>query len=100
MAIPAHSDLLIATVADNMRQYTKREVNQATNARELMARLAHASSQATIGMLDTGLLNCDVTKQDVRNADAIFGSSIAALKGKTHKLTSTRASAVVAPGDW
>ena len=54
MAITAHSDLFIATVADNMRQYTKREVNQATNARELMARLAHASSQATIGMLDTG----------------------------------------------
>ena len=97
MARPAHTDILIATVADNMRQYTKREVHQATNARELMARLAHASSQGTIGMLDTGLVNCDVTKQDVRNADAIFGSSIAALKGKTHKLTSLPASAVVAP---
>ena len=48
-------------------------------------------------MLDTGLVNCNVTKQDVRNADAIFGSSIAALKGKTHKLTSLPASAVVAP---
>lgn len=97
MAIPAHTDTLIATVADNMRQYTKREVNQATNARELMARLAHASSQGTIGMLDTGLVNCDVTKQDVRNADAIFGSSVAAMKGKTHKLTSIPASPVVAP---
>ena len=47
-------------------------------------------------MLDKGLVNCDVTKQDVRNADAIFGSSIAALKGKTHKLTSLPASAAVA----
>ena len=51
MAIPAHNDTPIATVADNMRQYTKREVTQATNARELMARLAHASSQETIGMV-------------------------------------------------
>ena len=62
-----------------------------------MARLAHASSQGTIGMLDTGLVNCDITKQDVRKADTIFGSSIAALKGKTHKLTSIPASAVVSP---
>ena len=48
-------------------------------------------------MLDAGLTHCAVTKQDVRNADAIFGSSIATLKGKTHKLTSIPASAVIAP---
>ena len=48
-------------------------------------------------MLDAGVAHCDVTKQDVRNADAIFGSSIAALKGKTHNLASTPASAVIAP---
>ena len=97
MAFPSEHHALVATVADNMRQYTKREVGQASKARELMARLAHASSQATIDMLDAGLIHCDVTKQDVRNADAIFGSSIAALKGKTHKLASTPASAVIAP---
>ena len=97
MAVPFETHALVATVADNMRQYTKREVGQASNARQLMARLAHASSQATIDMLDAGVTHCDVTKQDVRNADAIFGSSIAALKGKTHKLASTPASAVIAP---
>jgi hypothetical protein len=32
----------------NMRQYTKREVAQAKTARQLMARLGYASSQATI----------------------------------------------------
>ena len=65
----------MTTVADNMRQYTKREVEQAKTARELMARLGYPSSQATIDMLDAGVTNCAVTKQDVRNADAIFGSS-------------------------
>ena len=30
MARPAHTDILIATVADKMRHYTKREVHQAT----------------------------------------------------------------------
>ena len=88
---------IVAIVADNMRQYKKREVGQASNARQLMARLAHASSQATIDMLDAGVTHCAVTSQDVRNADAIFRSSIAALKGKTHKLASTLASAVIAP---
>lgn len=66
----------VTTVADNMRQYTKREVDQAKVARELMARLGYASTQATLSMLDAGVSNCAVTKQDVRNADAIFGSSI------------------------
>jgi Reverse transcriptase (RNA-dependent DNA polymerase) len=87
----------VTTVADNMRQYTKREVDQAKTARELMARLGHASSQATIDMLDAGMSNCTVTKQDVRNADAIFGSSIPSLKGKTRKQASTPASPVIAP---
>ena len=93
----SHNHALVATVTDNMRNYTKREVTQASNARELMARLAHSSSQATIDMLDSGVANCVVTKQDVRNADAIYGPSIAALKGKTHKLTSTPASSLIAP---
>ena len=97
MALPSENHALVATIAENMRQYTKGEVRQASHARELMARLGHASSQATIDMLDAGLTHCAVTKQDVRNADAIFGSSIAALKGKTHKLTSIPASAVIAP---
>ena len=86
----------VTTVADDMRQYTKREVDQAKVARELMVRLSYASTQATISTLDAGVSNCAVTKQDVRNADAIFGSSIPAIKGKTHKKASTPASAVIA----
>ena len=97
MAAPPQTHALIATIESNMRQYTKREVGQASHARELMARLAHASSQATIDMIEAGLTHCDITKQDVRNADAIFGSSIAALKGETHKLASAPASAMIAP---
>ena len=50
---------IVAIVADNMRQYTIREVGQASNA--LMASLARASSQATIDMLDAGVTHCAVT---------------------------------------
>jgi hypothetical protein len=67
------------------------------DARELMARLRYASSQATIDMIDAGMSHCDVTKQDNRNADAIFGSCIPSIQGKTHKRGSTPASAVLTP---
>lgn len=87
----------VATVAENMRQYTTREVLQAQQARELMCRLGHASSQSTVAMLNAGVLNCKVTPQDVKNADAIFGMSIPALKGKTVKLASAPAPPTVAP---
>ena len=56
-----------------------------------MARLAHASSQATIDMLDAGVTHCDLEcRCDIR-------LSVAAPTGKTHKLASTPASAVIAP---
>ena len=80
-----------------MRQYTKREVAQARNARELIACLGYPSSQATIDMLNVSIFKCDVTKQDVRNADAIFGSCIPSLTGKTNRRASIPASAVMLP---
>ena len=88
---------LVTTIADNMRNYTLREVSQARSARQLMMSLAHASSAAMIDMLDAGILNCSVTKTDVRNADAIFGPSIPSLKGKTVKRASTISPNVLAP---
>ena len=89
--------VLVTTIAENMRHYTKREVQQAQHARELMSRLGHASSQATIALLNAGVQNCHVTPADVKNADAIFGMSIPSLKGKTMKRASAPATPTVAP---
>lgn len=88
---------LVTTVAGNMQNYTKREVAQARTARELMHSLAHTSSAAMIDMIDAGILTCTVTKTDVRNADAIFGPSIASLKSKTTKRSSTTSPNILAP---
>ena len=87
----------VATVAENLRRYTKREVAGAEAAREMMARLGHASTQETIDMLQSGVLDCAVTKEDVRRADVIFGHSIASIKGKTNKKSSVAANVVIAP---
>ena len=88
---------LITTVANNMRNYTPREVSQARAARQLMLNLAHASSAAIMDMLDSGIVNCTVTKMDIRNADAIFGPSIPSLKGKTAKQASAVSPNILAP---
>jgi hypothetical protein len=87
----------VTTVADNLRQYTVREALQAQHARVMMERLAHASSSGTIATLQAGVINCEVTPQDVKNADAIFGMSIPSLKGKTPKRSSVPAAPILAP---
>jgi len=50
-----------------------------------MRKLAHASPLDTTAIVNSGVKNCDVTVQDVARAVAIYGPSIAALKGKTTK---------------
>ena len=87
----------IATVTNNMRRFTKQEVSRARNVRELMTRLAFSSSAAIISMINHGIMNSDVTAEDVHNADAIWGTGIEALKGKTNKKASIAATSVLAP---
>ena len=92
------SAILVETVADNMRNYTVREVAQAKQAVDLASRLlGHASQGAVLNILNGGVLNCRVTPTDVKNARLIFGKSVAELKGKTKRRTSTAATSVVAP---
>ena len=85
----AHLDLL--GVAELVMKY----FGAKTNTSRTLAEKMHLIRQ--IGTLDAGVTNCAVTKLDVRNADAIFGSSIPALRGKTHKMTSTEASPILLP---
>jgi len=53
--------------------------------------LGHISPQGAIDIVNGGVLNSTVTASDVRNAISIHGLSFAALKGKTHRKTSTAA---------
>jgi hypothetical protein len=73
-------------------------MQQAKYARELIEKLGHQCSGATIDMLKHAPpLNCEVTVVDVKNADAIYGTSIPGLKGKTRKMASAQAGTVIAP---
>ena len=55
-----------------------------------MQRLGHMTSAATIGLINSGMLNCSVSDSDVRNKDAAKGVSVAGLMGtaKKHKTIS------------
>ena len=90
--------VLVETVAENMVPYTKREIDSALNARRLQeSRMGHMSSKALVDIINSGVQNSPVTAQDVLRADAIFGRSIAGIKGKTKKMASAIANIALTP---
>lgn len=89
--------VLVATVTDNLRRYTAREVKQMGQAEQLMQRLGHMTSAATVSLLNAGVQNCAVTATDVRNKDAAKGVSVAGLMGKTKKRQSVSPGYIIAP---
>lgn len=80
---------LVGTIEDNMRRFTQRELKGASAARRFIAASGYPSNKAAVDMLNQGILNCPVTPSDVRNAESIYGDSVATLKGKTTKKTPT-----------
>ena len=83
-----HDFALVATINENLRRYTPREVKQIDKAEQMMQRLGHMTSAATIGIINSGVQNCPVTASDVRNKDVAKGVSTAGLLGKTKKTKS------------
>ena len=75
---------LVTTVADNLKVFTKREVEQARRAREMLARMGFPTVEQAMSIINCGS-NFDVTARDFQIADAIWGKDIASLKGKTTK---------------
>ncbi len=53
--------------------------------KQLMQRLKQMKRAATIGLINSRMLNCPVSASDVRNKDATKGVSVAGLVGKTKK---------------
>ena len=87
----------VATVAANLRRYSMREVKQMDKAEQLMQRLGHMTSKATISLINSGVQNCPVSASDVRNKDAAKGASVAGLLGKTTKRKSYSPGYALAP---
>ncbi len=78
------SGSFVTTVEANEMKYTKREVESAKEARNLMIKLGYISSKDLIYLLSNGgIVNSNVTPKDVLRAIDIYGKTIGELKGKT-----------------
>ena len=89
-----HDRALVTTVTDNQKAFTKREVEQARRAREMLARMGFLTVEQAMPIINCGS-NFDVTARDFQIADAIWGKDIASLKGKTTKRATATADIAV-----
>jgi hypothetical protein len=87
---PGHEKAFIQTVSANLIKYTKREVEQAGKARELLARMGYPSVDTALGTLRNGS-DFSVSDYDFKIADAIWGRDIASIQGKTTKKATRKA---------
>ncbi len=70
--------MLVQTVHQNYKGYTKSEVLQAKEARRTMGMIGNPSQRDFKNMVRGNLINnCPVTSDDVTNACAIFGPDLA-----------------------
>ena len=78
------SHILVNTVAQNESMYTKGEVEEAKQARELYRMLAYLSYKDISEAITSGtLIDCPVTIQSLRRSTDIYGTPEGILKGKT-----------------
>ena len=87
---------MVATVSENMRKFTKREIASAAAARELLARMGYPPVEMAIAKIRGGN-NFSVSEADFRNAHTIWGKCLASLRGKTHKKPSPAAHISLTP---
>jgi hypothetical protein len=87
---------LVQTVDEQMRHFTKRDIDGATRARLMKSRMGYPSTANAIQMSSTGS-NFGLSARDFHVADAIWGPDIEAIKGKTRKLASNPADMTITP---
>jgi len=76
--------MIVNTVEELQRNYTRREREGADRARRLYAVVGRPSSETFRDMLNRGLiLNNPVTENDYKNAISIYGKDLGTTKGKT-----------------
>ena len=83
------------TVAGNKKGFTKRQIKDAENAKNLYTTLSYPSVKDYKWVIHSNQIkNCPVTVEDVATASKIWGKNVDALKGKT-----TRRKPEVVKGD-
>ena len=75
---------MVNTVAQNKENYTNRAYGRAVLARNIQKLIGRPTSAEFVKIVGLNLIpNCPVTREDIMNADRIFGPDVGSLKGKT-----------------
>ncbi|KAG7345275.1 hypothetical protein IV203_032806 [Nitzschia inconspicua] len=74
---------LITTVKEQAAGYTKRQLNEAQQARRMQNIIMHPSDQQLSDVAIHHLRGCPVTKRLIQIASDVFGPNLGSLKGKT-----------------
>jgi hypothetical protein len=75
---------LVNTVSENKARYTHSDYLRAVHSRTMKRRIGNPSIAKYIDLITKGQLpNCNVTRQDIVNAEDIFGPDTWSLQGKT-----------------
>ena len=83
-----HAHIFVNTVAQNELLYSKREVEEAKQARELSRMLAFPSFKDISEAISSGtLIDCPVTTQSLKRSIVIYGTPDSILKGKINHTT-------------
>jgi hypothetical protein len=80
--------LLVQTVRENFKGYTKREILQAKKARRAQAMIGSPSGKDYKEMVSSNIIkNCPITVSDMTNARNIFGPDFASIQEKVVQRT-------------
>jgi hypothetical protein len=78
--------MVINTIEELKRNYTARELKQVEIARRLYVMMGRPSREDFNNMIKNGkILNNPVTTEDYKRAEAIYGTDLGVIKGKTTK---------------
>jgi hypothetical protein len=91
----------VQTVHDNMKLFSKCQIAGANKARELYEKLIFPSTSDFRAIVSTGgVLGSDVTTNDVKAADVIWGRSVLKMKGNTVQRNGKRGHRVLSRFPW
>jgi hypothetical protein len=75
--------LMVTTMTEQARQYTRQDLKRVQNARQMQHNIMHPSDPQLGKSVLQYLTNCPITKGGVAVAADIFGPNLGHLKGKT-----------------
>jgi len=79
--------LFLNTTHDLERQFTRRQVQEARDARTLYVNLGRPYNNQFMKLIQSSFIaNCPVTSEHVLRAQYIYGSDVASIKGKTSRI--------------